>query len=50
MDCALFASDCQQPEISDVSAEGKRVLAYVPLRAQELSIGVVVNWPALLKK
>jgi hypothetical protein len=34
----------------DVSADGQRVLAVTPARAESSSISLLLNWPALLHK
>ena len=34
----------------DVTADGQRILAVTPARAESSSIGLLLNWPALLSK
>jgi hypothetical protein len=34
----------------DVTADGQRVLAVTPARAESNSISLLLNWPALLNK
>jgi len=34
----------------DVSADGQRVLAVTPARAESSSISLLLNWPAMLGK
>jgi hypothetical protein len=34
----------------DVTADGQRVLAVTPARAESSSISLLLNWPALVNK
>jgi len=45
----LNLADTQAP-LFDVSADGQRLVAVTPARAESSSISLLLNWPALLHK